>query len=106
MDAYRRFVISTTRMRNHGIKHFVSFQALETDMLAFVRDELKSLKRVMSSHSEDLLESWDEEKIDGEEEEQRMESREAFVKIALHFMRRMKQEKLADELQNGKTDSF
>ncbi|XP_071388317.1 NLR family CARD domain-containing protein 3-like isoform X3 [Centroberyx affinis] len=42
----------------------------------------------------------DEEEVDGEEEEQRRSSREAFLQITLHFLRRMKQEELADSLQS------
>uniref|UniRef100_A0A3Q1JDM7 NACHT domain-containing protein n=1 Tax=Anabas testudineus TaxID=64144 RepID=A0A3Q1JDM7_ANATE len=38
--------------------------------------------------------------LDGEDEEQRRSSREAFVKITLNFLRRMKQEELADCLQS------
>ncbi|XP_032363026.1 NACHT, LRR and PYD domains-containing protein 3-like [Etheostoma spectabile] len=37
---------------------------------------------------------------EGEDEEQRRSSREAFLKITLHFLRRMKQEELADRLQS------
>ncbi|KAF3832089.1 hypothetical protein F7725_025754 [Dissostichus mawsoni] len=37
-----------------------------------------------------------EEVLDGEDEEQRRSSREAFLNIALHFLRSMKQEELAD----------
>lgn len=38
----------------------------------------------------------------GEDEDQRRSSREAFVKITLDFLRRMKQEELADCLQTSK----
>ncbi|XP_039681968.1 uncharacterized protein LOC120575316 [Perca fluviatilis] len=38
--------------------------------------------------------------LDGEDKEQRRSSREAFLKITLHFLRRMKQEELADRLQS------
>uniref|UniRef100_A0A3Q1HUD9 NACHT domain-containing protein n=1 Tax=Anabas testudineus TaxID=64144 RepID=A0A3Q1HUD9_ANATE len=41
----------------------------------------------------------DEEVLDGEDEEQRRSSREAFLKMTLNFLRRMKQEELADCLQ-------
>ena len=39
---------------------------------------------------------------DSEEEEQRRSSKYAFLKITLHFLRRMKQEELADRLQSSK----
>lgn len=40
--------------------------------------------------------------LDSEEEEQRRSCRETFLKIALHFLRRVKQEELADYLQSSK----
>ncbi|XP_039462708.1 NLR family CARD domain-containing protein 3-like [Oreochromis aureus] len=42
----------------------------------------------------------EEERLEDEDEEQRWRSTEAFVTIALNLLRRMKQEKLADRLQN------
>ncbi|XP_038583509.1 NLR family CARD domain-containing protein 3-like isoform X4 [Micropterus salmoides] len=58
--------------------------------------------RVLSPDYPECLESQkeDEEVLDGEEEEQRRSSREAFLKITLHFLRRMKQEELAERLQS------
>ena len=38
----------------------------------------------------------------GEKEEQRSSSREAFLKITLQLLRRMKQEELAERLQSSK----
>ena len=49
--------------------------------------------------------SEDEEVLDGEEEEQRR-SRDAFLKITVHFLRSMKQEELADCLQSSKRISI
>ena len=40
--------------------------------------------------------------MDGEDEEQRKSSREAFLKITQHFLRRMMQAELADRLQSSK----
>ena len=40
--------------------------------------------------------------LGGEDEEQRRSSREAFLKITLQFLRRLKQEKMADCLQSSK----
>uniref|UniRef100_A0A3Q3ND68 NACHT domain-containing protein n=1 Tax=Mastacembelus armatus TaxID=205130 RepID=A0A3Q3ND68_9TELE len=42
----------------------------------------------------------DEEVLEGQDEEQRRSSREAFLKITLNFLRGMKQEELADCLQS------
>ncbi|XP_042260152.1 protein NLRC3-like [Thunnus maccoyii] len=78
------------------------FMLLEENIVTFVKNELKKMQRVLSSDYPECLESQreDGEVLDGEEEEQRRSSREAFLKITLHFLRRMKQEELADRLQN------
>ncbi|KAM3603564.1 uncharacterized protein V6R79_024930 [Siganus canaliculatus] len=69
------------------------FLLLEENMLSFVRKELKKMHKLLSP---DQSQREDEE---ADDEEQRS-SREAFVKITLHFLRRMKQEELADCLQS------
>ncbi|XP_078032428.1 uncharacterized protein LOC144467496 [Epinephelus lanceolatus] len=78
------------------------FMLLEENILTFVKNELKKIQKVLSSHYPECLESQreDEEVLDGEDEEQRRSSREAFLKITLNFLRRMKQEELADCLQS------
>ncbi|XP_044043377.1 protein NLRC3-like isoform X3 [Siniperca chuatsi] len=78
------------------------FMLLEENIVTFVKNELKKIQTVLSSDYPECLESQseDEEVLDGEEEEQRRSSREAFLKITLHFLRRMKQEELADCLQS------
>uniref|UniRef100_UPI0037E77734 protein NLRC3-like n=1 Tax=Semicossyphus pulcher TaxID=241346 RepID=UPI0037E77734 len=78
------------------------FMLLEENIVSFVKNELKKIKRGLSPDYPECLESQreDEEVLDSEEEEQRRSSREAFVKITLHFLRRMKQEELADCLQS------
>ncbi|XP_067439922.1 NLR family CARD domain-containing protein 3-like isoform X2 [Thunnus thynnus] len=84
-------------------KHLDSiFLLLEENIVTFVKNELKKMQKVLSSDYPECLESQreDEEVLDGEEEEQRSSSREAFLKITLHFLRIMKQEELADRLQN------
>ena len=69
-----------------------------------MKNELKKMQKVLSSDYPECLESQreDEEVLDGEEEEQRRSSRESFLKITLHFLRRMKQEDLADCVQISK----
>ncbi|XP_075326963.1 NLR family CARD domain-containing protein 3-like [Odontesthes bonariensis] len=64
-------------------------------MLTFVKEELKKMQKALSPDYPECLESQRE----GEDEEQRS-SREALVKITAHFLRRMKQEELADRLQS------
>ncbi|XP_051251733.1 NACHT, LRR and PYD domains-containing protein 3-like isoform X3 [Dicentrarchus labrax] len=77
------------------------FMLLEDNIVTFVKNELKKIQKVLSSDYPECSESQrqDEEVLDGEDEEQRS-SREAFLKITLHFLRRMKQEELADCLQS------
>uniref|UniRef100_A0A8P4G556 Protein NLRC3 n=1 Tax=Dicentrarchus labrax TaxID=13489 RepID=A0A8P4G556_DICLA len=77
------------------------FMLLEDNIVNFVKNELKKIQKVLSSDYPECLESQreDEEVLDGEDEEQRR-SRKAFLKITLHFLRRMKQEELADCLQS------
>ncbi|XP_071320512.1 protein NLRC3-like isoform X3 [Trachinotus anak] len=74
---------------------------LEENIVSFVKDELKKIPKVLSADYPECLESQreDEEVLDGEDEEQRS-SREAFEKITVNFLRRMKQEELADCLQS------
>ena len=69
-----------------------------------MKNELKRVQRGLSPDYPECLESQseDEEELDGEEEEQKRSSREAFLKITLHFLRRMKQEELAERLQSSK----
>ena len=70
-------------------------------MLTFVKEELKKIQKVLSPDYPECLESQRED----EDEEQRS-SREALVKITVHFLRRMKQEELADRLQSSKRISL
>uniref|UniRef100_G3NAN1 Uncharacterized protein n=1 Tax=Gasterosteus aculeatus aculeatus TaxID=481459 RepID=G3NAN1_GASAC len=78
------------------------FMLLEENILTFVKNELMKIQKVMSSDYPGCLEKDDEEVLD---EEQRR-SREAFVKISVHFLRRMKQEELAERLQSSKRISL
>uniref|UniRef100_A0A8D0CRH9 NACHT domain-containing protein n=1 Tax=Sander lucioperca TaxID=283035 RepID=A0A8D0CRH9_SANLU len=79
------------------------FMLLEEDIVTFVKNELQKILKLLSPDYPECLESKeeDEEVLDGEDEEQRRSSREAFLKITLHFLRRMKQEELADRLQRS-----
>ncbi|XP_067357083.1 NLR family CARD domain-containing protein 3-like isoform X2 [Channa argus] len=77
------------------------FMLLEDNIVTFVKNELKKIQK--SPDYPECLESQkgDEELLDGEDEEQRRSSRESFLKITVNFLRRMKQEKLADCLQRA-----
>ncbi|XP_039632677.1 NLR family CARD domain-containing protein 3-like [Perca fluviatilis] len=71
------------------------FMLLEDNIITFVKNELKKIQKVLSPDFPKCSES----KREGEDEEQRW-SREAFLKITLHFLRRMKHDELADHLQS------
>ncbi|XP_053170511.1 NLR family CARD domain-containing protein 3-like [Scomber japonicus] len=79
------------------------FMLLEENIVTFVRNELKKMQKLLSPDDPDCLESQreGEEVLDSEEEEQRRSSRDAFLQITLQFLRRMKQEELADCLQSS-----
>lgn len=68
-------------------------QLLEENIVAFVKDELKNMRRVLSSGYPECL-----ERVYKEEERS---SKAAFLEITGQFLRRMKQEALADRLQRG-----
>ncbi|XP_039676620.1 protein NLRC3-like [Perca fluviatilis] len=70
------------------------FMLLEENIGTFVKNELKKIQKLLSPDYPESLES----KRKSEEEEHRS-SREAFLKITLHFLKRMKQDELADRLQ-------
>ncbi|XP_076581818.1 NLR family CARD domain-containing protein 3-like [Chaetodon auriga] len=74
------------------------FMLLEETIVSFVRNELKKIKTVLISDDPECFESQGEDEDD--DAEQRRQSREAFLKITLHFLRRMKEEELAERLQS------
>ncbi|XP_071323682.1 NLR family CARD domain-containing protein 3-like isoform X3 [Trachinotus anak] len=78
------------------------FKLLEENIVTFVKNELKRVQRILRPDYPECLESQreDEEVLYSEDEEQRRSSREAFLKITLNFLRRLKQEELADCLQS------
>ncbi|XP_061573377.1 NLR family CARD domain-containing protein 3-like [Cololabis saira] len=73
------------------------FQLLEDNIVLFVKNELKKIQRGLSPDYPESLEHL----LQGEDEEQRRSSRDAFVKITVNFLRRMKQEELAECLQSS-----
>ena len=72
-------------------------------MVTFVKKELKKMQKVVSPDYPECSESQreDEEELEGDDEDERS-SREMFQQITVLFLRRMKQEKLADCLQSSK----
>ncbi|XP_051798431.1 NLR family CARD domain-containing protein 3-like [Acanthochromis polyacanthus] len=78
------------------------FMLLEDNMVTFVKKELKKMQKLVSpDYPECSSESQreDEEELEGDDEDERS-SREMFQQITVLFLRRMKQEKLADCLQS------
>ncbi|XP_029380343.1 NLR family CARD domain-containing protein 3-like, partial [Echeneis naucrates] len=73
----------------------IVFQLLEENIVCFVKNELKKIKKSLSPDYPQFIKNENDE-VD---EEQRR-SREAFLKITVNFLRRMKQEELADCLQS------
>uniref|UniRef100_A0A8C5DIJ8 NACHT domain-containing protein n=1 Tax=Gouania willdenowi TaxID=441366 RepID=A0A8C5DIJ8_GOUWI len=73
------------------------FQLLEDNIISFVKAELKHMQKIVDGDDPEFSES----QVEGEDEEQRR-SREAFLNITLYFLKRMKQEELAERLQSSK----
>ncbi|XP_022625586.1 protein NLRC3-like [Seriola dumerili] len=77
------------------------FTLLEEKIVTFVKEELSKMQKVLSPDYPGCLGSHrDDEVSSGCEDEQRRSSREAFLKITLHFLRSMKQVELAECLKN------
>ncbi|XP_074540022.1 NLR family CARD domain-containing protein 3-like [Halichoeres trimaculatus] len=75
---------------------------LQENIISFVKRELKKIQRVLSP---DYPECFESQREDEDEDEEQRRSREAFLKITLYFLRRMKQEELADCLQSRSADA-
>uniref|UniRef100_A0A3P9DBQ7 B30.2/SPRY domain-containing protein n=1 Tax=Maylandia zebra TaxID=106582 RepID=A0A3P9DBQ7_9CICH len=71
----------------------------------FVKDELKKMQNDLNPDYSECQRD-EEEVLDSEEEKQRRSSREAFLKLAVNFLRIMKQEELADCLQSSERISL
>uniref|UniRef100_A0A665T510 NACHT domain-containing protein n=1 Tax=Echeneis naucrates TaxID=173247 RepID=A0A665T510_ECHNA len=74
---------------------------LEENIVCFVKNELKKIKRSLSPDYPQFMKNEDDEM----DEEQRR-SREAFLKITVNFLRRMKQDELVDCLQSKTHATF
>ncbi|XP_041657948.1 NLR family CARD domain-containing protein 3-like [Cheilinus undulatus] len=84
------------RSKRHKTDLDSIFMLLEENIIIFVKNELKRFQKALSQDNPDCR-SEDEEVLAGEYEDQRS-SREAFLKITENFLRRMKQNELADHL--------
>ncbi|CAI5657674.1 unnamed protein product [Oreochromis niloticus] len=78
------------------------FMVLEDKIITFVKNELKKIQRDLSQDGFECLKSQceGEDVLNNEGEEQSKSSREAFLKITLDFLKRMKQKELAECLQS------
>ncbi|XP_032366434.1 NLR family CARD domain-containing protein 3 [Etheostoma spectabile] len=78
------------------------FTLLKENIFTYVNEELKRIQKLLCPDSAHSFKGQreKEEVVHGEDEEQRRSSREAFLKITLHLLRTMKQDKLADRLQS------
>nr|XP_046150934.1 uncharacterized protein LOC123993143 isoform X2 [Oncorhynchus gorbuscha] len=79
------------------------FSLLEENIMAFVKNELKMFKRILSPELPDGFESQkqDKEVVDSEDEKQESSAREGALKITLHILRKMNQKELADTLEKN-----
>ncbi|CAI5657624.1 unnamed protein product [Oreochromis niloticus] len=83
---------------------FMMWEVLEAKINSFVKNELKKIQRDLNPHDLQCLKSRcegeDEDTLQSEDDEQSKRSREAFVKITVDFLRKMKQWELAKCLQS------
>ncbi|XP_046902067.1 protein NLRC3-like isoform X5 [Hypomesus transpacificus] len=79
------------------------FTVLEETVIRFVKEELKRMKRILSSDFPEGLESQrkDQEVVDHEYQKQESCAREGALKITLHVLRNMNQKELADTLEKN-----
>nr|XP_020495853.1 NLR family CARD domain-containing protein 3-like [Labrus bergylta] len=86
----------------HSGKHLTNldsiFTLLEENIVTFVKNELRGFRNVLDAECLGKLREDEDDDMVGEEEDQRS-NKEAFLKITLSFLRRIKQETLANSLQ-------
>ncbi|XP_026014036.1 NACHT, LRR and PYD domains-containing protein 3-like isoform X1 [Astatotilapia calliptera] len=99
----QRAEVSTGQSAQQHQTHLDSVvMRLEDNITMFVKNELKKIQKLLSPDHPETLKSQmeDEEMFEGEDEDERKSCREAFLKITLHFLRRLKQHEMADHLQS------
>ncbi|XP_032426056.1 NLR family CARD domain-containing protein 3-like [Xiphophorus hellerii] len=101
VDQQSSEVPSCSSAQQHQTQLDSIFMTLEDNIVAFLKIELKKIQKILSPNDPECSESQrDDDVLEGEDEEPRRSSREAVMKITLNFLRRMKQEELADRLQS------
>ncbi|KAM7015239.1 NLR family CARD domain-containing protein 3-like [Tautogolabrus adspersus] len=90
--------------RRPSLKHRTNldsiFTLLEENIIHFVKNELRALKNVLDAECLEKRREDEDDDTVSEEEDQRSSNKDALLKITLSFLRRMKQETLADSLQS------
>ncbi|XP_047429065.1 protein NLRC3-like isoform X2 [Mugil cephalus] len=76
------------------------FMILKDNIVNFVMDELKNFQHLLSQDPETLKSQKKTEEVDAEDKVQKRKFTEAVLNITLHYMRKIKQEELADRLLN------
>ncbi|XP_017294719.1 NACHT, LRR and PYD domains-containing protein 4E [Kryptolebias marmoratus] len=78
------------------------FMLLKENITQFVETELNNFQKILGSDCQESLENMkgNEKMLDADDKDHRKTSRESFLNITLHFLRKMNQKKLADCLQN------
>ncbi|KAL4009242.1 hypothetical protein ACER0C_003094 [Sarotherodon galilaeus] len=83
------------------------FMLLEDNIITFVKNELKKIHKTFNQSSLVFESSQKEDEIsEDEDKELRRSTKNAFLRITLNFLRRMKQEQLADHLQSRIVSGF
>uniref|UniRef100_A0A3Q3BI84 B30.2/SPRY domain-containing protein n=1 Tax=Kryptolebias marmoratus TaxID=37003 RepID=A0A3Q3BI84_KRYMA len=90
-----------TRRRSMVVN--IVFQLLEESIFRFVKTELKKIQRVLTEGGPECLENQNQNQ---NEEVLGANSRNLFLNITLNFLRGMKQEELADDLQKSEAQEI
>ncbi|XP_041638217.1 NACHT, LRR and PYD domains-containing protein 3-like [Cheilinus undulatus] len=79
------------------------FEHLEENIVNYVKNELEKIRRLLNSDSHKQMKNLveDEKELNDEEAEQLKSCKEGFLKMVVGFLRRMKQDDLADCLQSS-----
>ncbi|KAM6984253.1 NACHT, LRR and PYD domains-containing protein 3-like [Tautogolabrus adspersus] len=94
--------VSTRHSAQHQTHLDSIFKVLEENIVCFVKNELKKYKVILKADYPECSgrRSEKEEVLRGVDAELMKSSREAFLKITRHFLKRMKEDELADCLQS------
>ncbi|XP_064841885.1 LOW QUALITY PROTEIN: NLR family CARD domain-containing protein 3-like [Oncorhynchus masou masou] len=94
-------ILSGQSSQSHQTDLASIFSMLEEKIMTFVKNELKTFKRILSPELPEGFESQKQHKevVDAEDEKQESSAREGALKITLHVLRKMNQKELADTLE-------